>query len=159
MYVRSIDDFIGYSFPTSPPPIPVYGPPPRSHVIIRDQALETIRENTPIVDVHAFDPAVFPLATVPVRMDGQAAGAVWVRVHIERDLPVARLKQIINFATILFLFGFVVMAIISIFLRSGIQSIRRELDNTYHNPGYRLKRRGGWFGFIPASINDMLDSL
>jgi signal transduction histidine kinase len=159
IYLKSIDDFIGYSFPTSPPPVPVYGPPPRSHKIIRDQALATINSNSEIVNIHAFDPAVFPLATAPVHISGKAVGAVWIRVHIERELPVERLKRIINFTTILFLFGFVVMAIISIFLRSGIKNIRKELNNTRNNPGYRLKRRGGWFGFIPASINEMLNLL
>lgn len=159
IYIAGLNDFMGYAFPTSPPPVPVYGPPPRSHEIIRGQAELAVNESREIVNVHAFDPAVFPLATVPFSYAGEPAGAIWIRVHIERELPVARLRRIINFATILFLFGFVVMALISLFLRSGIKNIRKELISTYNNPGYRLKNRGGWFGFIPASINEMLATL
>jgi hypothetical protein len=156
-YMEELDDFIGYAFPTSEAPIPVYGPPPRSYNIIKNQAIESIEKNLPIIDLHAFDPAVFPLATHPFTHNGKVFGSVWVRVHIERELPVAKLKRIINFLTIISLVGFVIMAMFTAFLRNGIKSIRRELDNTRKDSGYRLKRRGGWFGFIPASINDMLD--
>ncbi|MEN8155901.1 MAG: ATP-binding protein [Bacteroidota bacterium] len=158
-YFSEPDDFMGYAFPTSPPPVPAYGPPPRSYKIIRDQADSSVTGNREIINVHAFDPAVFPLATAPLSFQGDPVGAVWIRVHIERELPVARLKRIINVATLLSLFGFLVMAMISLFLRSGIKNIREELKNVHNNPGYRLKRRGGWFGFIPASINDMLAML
>jgi len=156
-YILGLNDFIGYAYPTSPPPIPVYGPPPRSYNIIKNQAIKSIERNEPIVDVHAFDPAVFPLATHPVRKGQKVLGSVWVRVHIERDLPVAKLKRILNLLTIISLVGFVVMAMFSLFLRNGIRNIRKELDNTRKDPGYRLKHRGGWFGFIPRSINGMLD--
>lgn len=156
-YIKKLNDFIGYAFPTSEPPVPVYGPPPRSYNIIKKQAIESIEEGIPIIDMHAFDPAVFPLATFPFIHDEKVFGSVWVRVHIERELPVTKLKRIINLLTIISLVGFVIMAMFTTFLRSGIKSIRQELDNTRRNPGYRLKRRGGWFGFIPASINNMLD--
>lgn len=159
LYISGLDEFMGYAFPTSPPPVPVYGPPPRSHEIIRSQIIRSIQQDNEIIDVHAFDPAVFPLATVLVHYENRPIGALWIRVHIERELPVARLKRIINFVTILSLFGFLVMALISFFLRNGIKNIRKELKNTHNNPGYRLKKRGGWFGFIPASINDMLGML
>ncbi len=156
-YMKKIDDFIGYAFPTSEPPVPVYGPPPRSYNIIKKQATESIERNKPIIDLHAFDPAVFPLATHPFKHGDTVFGSVWVRVHIERELPVAKLKRVINFLTIISLVGFLIMAMFTAFLRNGIRSIRRELDNTRKDPGYRLKRRGGWFGFIPASINEMLN--
>jgi len=156
-YLVDLDDFIGYAFPTSEPPIPVYGPPPRSYNIIKKQAIESIERSMPIINLHAFDPAVFPLATHPFKYGDKVFGSVWVRVHIERELPVAKLKRIINFLTIISLVGFVVMAMFTAFLRNGIKHIRRELDSTRKDPGYRLKQRGGWFGFIPASINEMLD--
>ncbi|MCK5134454.1 MAG: hypothetical protein KAR19_01605 [Bacteroidales bacterium] len=159
VYFKHLDGFMGYAFPTSPPPVPVYGPPPRSYNIIKEQAMLSLSGNREIINVHAFDPAVFPLATVPFSDLGEPVGAVWIRVHIERELPVAKLKRIINFVTILSLFGFMVMAMISLFLRNGIKNIRKELNNAHNNPGYRLKRRGGWFGFIPASINEMLSML
>lgn len=156
-YIKKLNDFIGYAFPTSDPPIPVYGPPPRSYNIIKNQAIESIEKNISIVDIHAFDPAIFPLATHPFKYEEQVVGSVWVRIHIERELPLTRLKKVINFLTIIFLVGFVSMAMFSIFLRNGIKNIRIELKDTTKDPGYRLKRRGGLFGFIPASINIMLD--
>ena len=156
-YIKELNDFIGYAFPTSEPPIPVYGPPPRSYNIIKNQAIESIDKNISIVDIHAFDPAVFPLATYPFKHKEQVVGSVWVRIHIERELPLTRLKKVINFLTIIFLLGFVIMAMFSIFLRNGIKNIRVELQDTTKDPGYRLQQRGGLFGFIPASINIMLD--
>jgi len=89
-YLISADEFYGYSFPTSPPPVPVYGPPPRSYNIIKDQSLQSIKENRSIIDVHSFDAAVFPLATRPIVVDSQVVGVVWVRIHIENDLPVIK---------------------------------------------------------------------
>jgi signal transduction histidine kinase len=156
-YILGLNDFIGYAYPTSKPPVPVYGPPPRSYNIIRDQAIESIETGNPIINIHAFDPAIFPLATHPIRYDNQVVGSVWIRIHIERDLPVTKLKRVLNFLTIISLVGFMVMAMISFFLRSGIKKIRNELENTRKDPGYRLKHREGLFGFIPRSINGMLD--
>ena len=159
IYIKSLGDFIGYAFPTSPPPHPVYGPPPRSHKLIENQSIISIEKGEDIINVHAFDPAVFPLATVPIFNNNSIIGSVWVRVHIERELPLAKLKRAVNFATIISVVGFVVMAMFSFFLRNGIRNIRKELKNTGGDPSYRLKIRGGWFGFIPASINDMLATL
>lgn len=157
VFLKEMDDFLGYAYPTSLPPIPVYGPPPRSYNIIKLQSMESINKDSAFSDLHAFDPAVFPLATSPFRINGQVAGSVWVRIHIERELPIAKLKRLINLITIISLVGFVLMAIFTFFMSNGIKNIRRELDNTRKNPGYRLKQRGGWFGFIPASINQMLN--
>jgi signal transduction histidine kinase len=157
LFLKGLNDFIGYAYPTSPPPVPVYGPPPRSYNIIKSQALETIAEGISLTNLHAFDPAVFPLSTSPVFLDGEISGAVWVRIHIERELPVTKLKRVVNLLTVISLTGFLITAMISLFLRNGIKNIRRELINAKTHPGFRLKRRGGWFGFIPASINEMLD--
>ena len=157
VYLRELDDFMGYAYPTSPPPIPVYGPPPRSYNIIRDQALQSVEKDSSLIWVHAFDPAIFPLATNPIRIEGFPVGSVWVRTHIERDLPLVKFKRVINIVTVISLIGFTVMAMFSFFLRNGIKNIKSELRNTSDNLEYRLKKRGGWFGFIPASINNMLD--
>jgi len=158
-YIRGLDDFVGYAYPTSEPPIPAYGPPPRSYHIIREQVLNSIQKDSALVDLHRFDPAVFPLATHPFSIRGEVAGAVWVRIHIERDLPVAKLRQVLYLVTVIFGIGFVVMAILTLFLRNGIRSIQKELNSTRTNPGYRLKLRGGLFGFIPLRINVMLDMI
>lgn len=159
VYILKLDDFKGYAFPTSPPPVPAYGPPPRSHQIIKNQALASLDSIQAIVNVHSFDPAVFPLATVPFMYNKKAVGAVWIRIHIERELPLARFLKVANFLTIISVVGFLVMAMFSLFLSTGIKQIKRELDNTKLNQSYRLKIRGGWFGFIPARINEMLDIL
>ncbi|MCF8346529.1 MAG: hypothetical protein K9G38_04895 [Bacteroidales bacterium] len=156
LFMKRINDFFGYAYPTSPPPVPVYGPPPRSYNIIKDQALTTIRKGMDTTVLHAFDPAVFPLSTSPVILNNEVVGAAWARIHIERELPVTKLKRVVNLVTIISLTGFLIMAMISLFLRTGIKNIRNELDNAKQNQGFRLKQRGGWFGFIPASINDML---
>jgi len=156
-YILGLDEFIGYAYPTSEDPVPVYGPPPRSYNIIRDQVLASIGQNRALSNLHAFDPAVFPLATYPFEVNGRTAGAVWVRIHIERDLPVARLRKVLYVATVIFGVGFLVMALFTLFLRGSIRSIRTELISTRTHPGYRLKPRGGLFGFISRRINEMLD--
>jgi hypothetical protein len=69
-YLLVLDEFIGYAYPTSEPPVPAYGPPPRSYHIIREQALASIEMNKALSDLHAFDPAVFPLATRPFKVGG-----------------------------------------------------------------------------------------
>ncbi|MCF8380052.1 MAG: hypothetical protein K9H49_10775 [Bacteroidales bacterium] len=157
VYINKLDDFMGYAYPTSPPPIPVYGPPPRSFNIIKDQCVQSVGRDTSIIQIHSFDPAIFPLATSPIHVKSIPVAAVWVRVHIERDLPLVKFRRVINLVTVISLIGFTFMAMFSFFLRNGIKNIKNELKNTTANPKYRLKRRGGWFGFIPASINNMLD--
>ena len=156
-YFQTPDNFVGYAYPTSEPPIPAYGPPPRSYNIIRDQARESVQKNRVISELHRFDPAVFPLTTYPFSVNGQLAGSVWVRIHIERDLPVAKLRQVLYVVTVIFGMGFLGMAILTLFLRNSIRSIQKELASTRSNPDHRLKLRGGLFEFIPRRINEMLD--
>ncbi len=157
VYLKELDDFMGYAYPTSPPPVPVYGPPPRSYNIIKNQAIQSVNNDSSMVQIHAFDPAIFPLATNPISINNIPVGAVWIRTHIERDLPLVKFKRVVNLVTVISLIGFTVMAMFSFFLRNGIKNIKSELRDTSDNFEYRLKKRGGWFGFIPASINNMLD--
>jgi signal transduction histidine kinase len=158
-YLISADEFYGYSFPTSPPPVPVYGPPPRSYNIIKDQSLQSIRENRPIIDVHSFDAAFFPLATRPMVIDSQVVGVVWVRIHIQNDLPVIKLKQIVNVTALISILGFLILMLLSALLGGEIKGIKQELEQIRHNPSLRLRKRWGIFGYITTNINYMLDTI
>jgi len=158
-YLVFADGFYGYSFPTSPPPVPVYGPPPRSYNIIKDQSLRSIMENRPITDVHSFDAAFFPLATRPMVVDSQVVGAVWVRIHIENDLPVIKLKQIVNVTALISILGFLILMLLSALLGGEIKGIKQEMEQIRHNPSLRLRRRWGIFGYITSNINYMLDTI
>jgi signal transduction histidine kinase len=158
-YLTSHNSFFGYSFPTSPPPVPAYGPPPRSYEIIRLQCLETIETNTTIVELHGFDPALFPLASIPLVSDEQVVGAVWVRIHVEKNMPIVKIRRILNRTTVVAIAGFFVLMFISALFRDEIQGIKKELVNIRGNTGYRLKKRWGIFGYIASTINEMLDTI
>lgn len=158
-YLSSHNSFFGYSFPTSPPPVPAYGPPPRSYEIIRLQCLETIETNATIVELHGFDPALFPLASIPLISDAQVVGAVWVRIHVEKNMPVVKIRRILNRTTVVAIAGFFILMFISALFRDEMQGIKKELVNIRGNTGYRLKKRWGIFGYIAATINEMLDTI
>ncbi len=158
-YLVFADEFYGYSFPTSPPPVPVYGPPPRSYNIIKDQSLQTIAENRPIIDVHSFDAAFFPLATIPIVLDTRVVGVVWVRIHIENELPVIKLKQVVNVTALISILGFLFLMLLSALLGGEIKGIKLEIEKIRYNPSLRLRKRWGMFGYISSNINHMLDTI
>ncbi|MBE0673786.1 MAG: hypothetical protein IH591_03910 [Bacteroidales bacterium] len=158
-FIYSLNSFLGYAFPTSPPPVPAYGPPPRSYEIIRSQCLETIETRSSLVMVHGFDPALFPLASLPIVYDSKVVGAVWVRIHLEKHMPVVKISRLINRTSIIALSGFFLFMIIAALFRGEMQGIRKELVNISNNPGYRMKKRWGIFGYISATINDMLATI
>ena len=120
VYLEKYDEFLGYSYPTSPPPVPAYGPPPRSYEIIKTQILESIIQKKQIIKLHQFDPAVFPLATEPLIVNGYVVGAVWTRIHIERELPVLKLKEVFNIAAAVAILGLIIAVVVSIRLRKRI---------------------------------------
>ncbi len=158
-YFPVYDGFYGYSFPTSPPPSPAYGPPPRSYEIIKAQALETIASGRTLIDVHRFDPAVFPLATVPIQVDGTTVGAIWTRVHIERKLPALRLRQVANISALVSLLSFFLVIFISAFQRAKIRHILSDLERIQHGEQSTVYVPRGPIGQISRSINTMLGNL
>lgn len=158
-YLIATDEFFGYSFPTSPPPEPVYGPPPRSYNIIRDQVLRSIRNDTLIIDLHSFDPATFPLASRPIYLRSEIVGAVWVRIHIERDLPVIKLKKLVSAIAIFAVAGFLILMTIATIWADEIRGIRRELQKAGQDISFRLKKRRGLFKSISHSVNMMLETI
>lgn len=157
-YFAHIDQFVGYAFPTSPPPKPAFGPPPRSYRIIHEQIQRTMAEQQRIVELHQFDPATFPLVTEPVVAQGKPIGAVWARVHIERLLPTVRLTSVLLVSAMISLAGFVTVIAIAWRLRQRTEEIRIGLDKLHRDPTYRFPDRGGVFGNIMRSINDMVSA-
>jgi two-component system, NtrC family, sensor histidine kinase HydH len=158
-FLIAIDEFIGYSYPSSPPPIPLFGPPPRSYQIIKNQILTSIRNKVVLTEFHTFDPAVFPLTTIPISIDGKVIGAAWTRVHIERDLPILRLKEVVNIAAAIAIIGFIIILFITVRLRRRIEDIKMGLEKVQIDSDYRLLDQPGMFSYISQSINRMVETL
>jgi signal transduction histidine kinase len=157
-YFTYYDQFFGYSFPTSPPPEPAFGPPPRSYHIIRDQVYRTIASGHRIVDLHRFDPATFPLVTEPLIVNGKIVGAIWGRIHIERLLPTIQLTSVLIVAAIASLIGFVVVMVFALTSRNRAEEIRFGLDKLHNDSSFRFSASDGIFGTITNSINEMVDA-
>ena len=151
--------FQGYAYPTSPPPKPAYGPPPRSYSIIQNQIFDTVNRDSVITQLHIFDPAVFPLATVPVKFGNQLVGAVWVRTHIERELPRFDLKDILILTGVVSFLGFIITIFFSAKQKRRLDTIRRDLEKLEYEPKHRVREFPGIFGFIARSTNQMVDAL
>jgi two-component system, NtrC family, sensor histidine kinase HydH len=158
-YIIAQNEFSGYSYPSSPPPIPLFGPPPRSYQIIKDQVLESIKRDSILTEFHKFDPAVFPLSTIPILINGKMIGAAWTRIHIERDLLIFRLKEVVNIAAGVSIIGFIIILFITLRLRRAVEEIKSGLEKVEIDSDYRLKDLPGMFGFISNSINNMVESL
>lgn len=158
-YLLRFEDFFGYAFPTSPPPVPAYGPAPRSYNIIRDQIFKSIIEDKLIVDIHQFDPAIFPLATQPLRIRSNTLGGIWARIHVERQLPFAKLTQLFQIASVLSLLGFIFAITAARYQHNRMKEIKSGLETIRTNINFRFVRRRGVFGFISQSINEMVDNL
>ena len=156
-YFYGPNEFYGYAYPTSPPPIPVYGPPPRSYAIIKEQSLKSIEENCSHINLHAFDAAVFTLATKPIMINSTVVGAIWVRIHIENELPAIKLKQVVNIAGIISILGFLGLMIISALGGGEIRGIKKDMESIKQDLAFRLRKRWGIFGYISSNINEMLD--
>jgi signal transduction histidine kinase len=158
-YLRGPDEFYGYSFPTSPPPEPLFGPPPRSYNIIKTQCLRCMEENRLIINLHSFNAAIFPLVTKPIVFNSKVVGVVWVRIHIENDLPIIKLKQVVNVVAVISILGFLVLMLVSALWGGEIQGIKMEMEEIRQNTALRLKKRWGIFGYISSNINGMLDTI
>ncbi|MEE4115612.1 MAG: ATP-binding protein [Marinilabiliaceae bacterium] len=158
-YLLLQDDFFGYAFPTSPPPVPVYGPPPRSYKIIKDQLIESIFSDSLIVGLHSFNAATFPLATRPVYYRSEAVGATWVRIHIEKELPIIKLKQILYLSALVAIAGFVVLMVVYSVWAGEIRGIKKELQLVSSGTPLKLKERWGIFKYISQSVNSMLETI
>jgi len=158
-YFTVLNDFIGYSYPTSPPPAPAYGPPPRSYSYIKNQVLESISTGNNILDVHRFDPAVFPLMTIPIIIDNETIGALWVRIHIERMLPESKLPRIYAITAFITLLGLLTLLLTSLVYRNKVNQIYQHLELLKAGKAEHLPEAKGTIGYITDLINDMVDTL
>ena len=163
-WVLQEGEFLGYANPWSPPPAPAFGPPPRSYPVILGQVNETIQSGQVIVRLHEFESvsvsgAVFPLATVPVRRDGQLIAVAWARIHIERELPAIRLSRYLNVTAFVAITAFLVALLTTMHQRREIRSLNENLQLIERDPSFRMERRRGMFGSIRVAINTMVDAL
>jgi len=157
-YIAQFDQFMGYSFPTSPEPKPAYGPPPRSYRIIRNQVLLSIAQKSPIVELHTFDPATFPLVTEPLVVRGQVLGGVWARIHIERLMPTVSLVSVLLGTAFLLLLG-LLGALLAVWrFRTHVEQLRLGLQTLHNDSAFRFVDTSGVFGYIEHSINEMVDA-
>jgi signal transduction histidine kinase len=158
-YLRLSDEMIGYSWPTSPPPKPAYGPAPRSYPTIKAQILESINRRTPLVEFHSYDFAIYPLSTEPIWVNDSIVGAVWARIHVEKELPKNQLAKILNIAAIVAL-GALGAALILLWIRKlHVDEIRVGLEEIRRDQTYRLPESSGVYGIINRSINSMVNAL
>ena len=157
-YVAQFDQFMGYSFPTSPEPKPAYGPPPRSYHIIRNQVLLSIAQKSAIVELHTFDPATFPLVTEPLVVRGQVLGGVWARIHIERLMPTVSLVSVLLGTAFLLGLG-LIGALVAVWrFRVLVEKLRLGLQTLHSDNAFRFSNTSGVFGYIEHSINEMVDA-
>lgn len=159
-YFYELDEFIGYSFPTIDDPKPAFGPPPRSYNIIREQARQTIQEDSLITQLHQFDPAIFPLSTQPIFINGELVAAAWARTHIERKLSTSQSMQSGTFFLTVgaILLGLLVTVLTVWTLRTRMKEIKDGLSKMKFDSGYRLKEYKGAFGIISKAINEMTEA-
>ncbi|MEN8122300.1 MAG: ATP-binding protein [Bacteroidota bacterium] len=159
-YLINAGRFVGYAFPDSKPPYPVYGPPPRSYTIIKDQVLRSAKEQKLIIQLHRFDPEVFfPLATKPVIVNNEVAIIAWSRTHIERKLPLYKLRKGVTYIAVVSITILVILIYFTIKIRSDIRKINTQLDYIQNDPNYRLQNKRGVFGNIINYVNGMLERL
>lgn len=163
-WVLQQDEFMGYADPWSPPPAPAFGPPPRSYPVILKQVRDSMAKGAPLVEVHEFDSVsvsktVFALATHPIRRDGRIVAVAWVRIHIEKELPAAKLTPFLNLAGLVTLVAFVAALLTTMVQRREIHSLNENLRLIERDPMLRLDQRKGMFGSIRYAINQVLVSL
>lgn len=159
-YFYQLDEFIGYSFPTIAEPKPAFGPPPRSYDIIRKQARSTIQTDSLITELHKFDPAIFPLSTKPIYINGELVGAAWARIHIERKLSTSQNIQSGTFFLTLgaILLGIFITILLVWTIKKRMAEIKEGLEKMKNDSSYRLKEYHGVLGVISKAINEMTDA-
>ncbi len=158
-YSPELEKFIGYDYPTSPPPIPIYGPPPRSYDIILSQLHKCIEKRALVSEVHQFDPAIFPLVTKPIIYHGKIVGCVWARIHIERDMPSVKIRNFFSSSAMISIAGFFLIAFAYFRYRYTLNQLRLNIEKIENDPGHRIPELPGVFGSIGGYVNKMVAAL
>ncbi|MCE1189480.1 MAG: ATP-binding protein [Ignavibacteria bacterium] len=158
-YLPQINKFVGYAFPTSPPPIPRFGPPPRSYDIILHQVEQSVEKGRAFTGMHQFDPAVFPLVTIPIIQSNRIIGVAWTRIHIERELPSERIKKTFNLTAISAIAGFILVLFVSIRFYRRVREIQTGIERIEYEPTYKIRLMPGVIGSIGQYVNRMVDAL
>jgi two-component system sensor histidine kinase AtoS len=119
--------------------------------------LLSIAQKSPIVEVHTFDPATFPLVTEPLVVRGQVLGGVWARIHIERLMPTVSLVSVLLGTAFLLLLG-LIGALVAVWrFRTHVEKLRFGLQTLHNDSAFRFADTSGVFGYIEHSINEMVD--
>lgn len=158
-FFPAMNEFYGYAFPTSPPPIPAFGPPPRSYNIIKKQALESAQKDSLLSNLHSFDPAVFPLATKPVKINYNTYAVVWARIHVERELPALKLNTVLQIAGVVSILGFIITFFVAAAQRKKIRIIKDGLRKFETDTSYRLPELSGSYGSISDAVNKLVSRI
>lgn len=156
-YLARFDVFVGFAFPTAPDPKPAYGPPPREFNLIRNQMRQALAQRQAFVQLHQFEPTLFPLATEPIIINGEAVGGVWTMIRIEAMLPSRRLTGLLNFAVLASLLGIIVAVLISWLLRKRVEEIKLGLETLRNDTSFRYPPRRGVLGSITRAINELVE--
>jgi two-component system sensor histidine kinase HydH len=156
-YLEKFDVFAGFAFPTAPDPKPAYGPPPREFNLIRNQMRQCLAQQQARVQLHQFEPTVFPLATEPILINGEAVAGVWAMIRVEAMLPSRRLTRLLNFAAAASLLGIVVAIVISWILRKRVEGIKLGLEVLREDTSFRFPPQRGVLGSITRAINAMVE--
>lgn len=158
-YLSETKKFIGFSFPTSPPPQPSYGPPPREYKIIVTQIEETLNAKKKLTKLYDFEPTVFLLATEYLSIDDKIIGAAYTMMRIEQVLPFSFYKKFFPIVLFLSFTGVGLAIYISWLLRKRVEEIKNGLELIKSNQSIRLQNQKGILGTISKSINNFLDAL
>jgi signal transduction histidine kinase len=111
------------------------------------------------VEFHSYDFAIYPLSTEPIWVNDSIVGAVWARIHVEKELPKNQLAKILNIAAIVAL-GALGAALILLWIRKlHVDEIRVGLEEIRRDQTYRLPESSGVYGIINRSINSMVNAL
>lgn len=157
-YLVNPKKFAGFCFPTSPPPKPAYGPPPREYGFILNQIYETIKQQNTIIKLYEFEPTIFIISTKQIEINKQVTASVYTLMRIEQILPVSFYKKFFPLVLFISLIGVSLAIYISWLLRKRVEQIKNALNEIMKNPNLRLHRQKGILGTISESINTLLDA-
>ncbi|BDQ02226.1 ATP-binding protein [Ignavibacterium sp.] len=157
-YLSESRKFVGFAFPTSPPPQPSYGPPPREYNIVLNQIEESLNRHEQITKVYQFEPTVFLLATKHLKIENKIVGAAYAIIRVEQILPFSFYKKFFPIVLFLSFSGIGLAIYISWLLRKRVEEIKNGLELIKKNQSLRLHHQKGVLGVISKSINNLLDA-